>query len=75
MTTATCAPGGGEVRRRHEIRIVDGLHGPLAFYEDGDVADSQHRLMGGVGGRITVEFIVVRGLARDRSEHRRGRAP
>jgi hypothetical protein len=38
---------------------------PIAFYEDGDVADGQHRLWAVSVSGVTVEFIVVRGLSRE----------
>lgn len=38
---------------------------PIAFYEDGDVADGQHRLWAIVASQIPQKFIVVRGLKRE----------
>lgn len=37
---------------------------PIAFYEDGDLADGQHRLYAIVESATTQEFIVMRGLSR-----------
>jgi hypothetical protein len=38
---------------------------PIAFYEDGDVADGQHRLWAIIESGETHEFMVVRGLDRE----------
>jgi hypothetical protein len=37
---------------------------PIAFYEDGDIADGQHRLWSVVESGTTQDFIIVRGLDR-----------
>ena len=37
---------------------------PIAFYEDGDIADGQHRLWAVVESGTTQDFIIVRGLDR-----------
>jgi hypothetical protein len=38
---------------------------PIAFYEDGELADGQHRLWAIVESGMTVQFPVMRGLSRD----------
>lgn len=38
---------------------------PIAFYEDGDLADGQHRLWGIVESGETIEFPIARGLSRE----------
>lgn len=37
---------------------------PISFYDDGEVADGQHRLWGIVESNVTVKFPVARGLTR-----------
>jgi len=37
---------------------------PIAFYEDGDLADGQHRLYALIESNTTQEFIVLKGLTR-----------
>jgi hypothetical protein len=37
---------------------------PIAFYDDGDLADGQHRLWAIVEAGVTIEFPVARGLSR-----------
>lgn len=37
---------------------------PICFYEDGDVADGQHRLWAIIESDTTQEFAVLRGLSR-----------
>lgn len=38
---------------------------PIVFFEDGDIADGQHRLWAVVGSGIAADFLVMRGLSRD----------
>lgn len=38
---------------------------PIAFYEDGDIADGQHRLFAIVDSGASISFLVVRGLSRE----------
>lgn len=38
---------------------------PIAFYDDGDLADGQHRLFAVADSGITQRFVVMRGLARE----------
>lgn len=38
---------------------------PISFFEDGDVADGQHRLWAIVESGVTIQFLVLRGLPRE----------
>jgi len=38
---------------------------PISFYEDGDIADGQHRLFAIVESDKTIPFLVLRGLSRE----------
>lgn len=38
---------------------------PIAFFEDGDIADGQHRLWAVIGSGVAQDFLVMRGLPRE----------
>ena len=44
-------------------------HQGVAFYDDGTLADGQHRLVGVVQAGVPVEMLVVSGLKKEQSIH------